>query len=60
MITIAHYLEMEIIAEGAETESEKNVLEELECDTIQGYYYSKPLIFSELIERLADASSVEV
>ena len=49
MITIAHHLEMQIIAEGAETESEKSVLEELECDTIQGYYYSKPLPFDALL-----------
>ncbi len=43
MIDIAKYLEMPVIAEGVETEKQLNLLKELGCDIVQGYYFSKPL-----------------
>ncbi len=43
LITLAHSLEMEVIAEGVETENQVAYLRENGCDAIQGYYYSKPL-----------------
>jgi EAL domain-containing protein (putative c-di-GMP-specific phosphodiesterase class I)/GGDEF domain-containing protein len=39
----AHNFGREIIAEGVETEEQLHILKELDCDIIQGYYYSKPL-----------------
>ncbi|MCP4461654.1 MAG: EAL domain-containing protein, partial [Planctomycetaceae bacterium] len=32
-----------VIAEGVEEEGQRRILEELGCDIIQGYYYSRPL-----------------
>ncbi len=43
IITIAHNLEMQVVAEGVETNTQLNVLAELGCEQLQGYLYSKPL-----------------
>jgi EAL domain-containing protein (putative c-di-GMP-specific phosphodiesterase class I) len=34
---------MDVIAEGVETVEQLSVLQEHDCDTIQGYLFSKPL-----------------
>ena len=43
IISLAHALGQKAVAEGIETEYQKNVLRDMGCDYIQGYYYSKPL-----------------
>lgn len=43
MIELAHDLGMTVIAEGVETLEEKEFLEQSLCDSIQGYYYYKPM-----------------
>ncbi len=40
---IGHSLGMKTIAEGVETESQMKVVKELGIDSIQGYYYARPL-----------------
>ena len=42
MISMGHSLQMEIIAEGVETEDQRTTLQELDCDCIQGYLLSRP------------------
>jgi EAL domain-containing protein (putative c-di-GMP-specific phosphodiesterase class I) len=42
IVQLAHVLGYEIIAEGAETGSEVDVLRTLDCDYIQGFYYAQP------------------
>lgn len=42
-IQMAHSLNLKVIAEGVETESELNFLSLHGCDEIQGYFYSRPL-----------------
>jgi len=52
IISMARHLNMEVIAEGVETEPELRILTEMGCQNFQGYYYSKPLpvnTFNELI-----------
>ncbi|BAK97929.1 hypothetical protein OBV_07310 [Oscillibacter valericigenes Sjm18-20] len=49
-IRLAHSLKMEVIAEGVETERQLHLLEKMDCDNIQGYYFSKPLSAKEYIE----------
>ncbi len=54
MITLGHDLGLEIVAEGVEDEQQLEVLREMKCDVIQGYFYSPPVDaqkFSELISR---------
>ena len=43
MISLAHALQLTVVAEGAETESEVNQLREMGCDIAQGYYFARPM-----------------
>ena len=43
IITLAHKLDMDVIAEGIETEDHRAILQSLECEYGQGYYFAKPL-----------------
>lgn len=45
IIQLAHNLGKEIVAEGVENIETLNILKEMKCEKIQGYYYSKPLPF---------------
>ena len=54
MIEIARLLEVPVIAEGVETREQMELLKAIDCDIIQGYYFSKPLPaegFGALIEK---------
>ena len=42
-IFLAHKLGLEVVAEGVETEEQKDILQEWHCDELQGYLISKPL-----------------
>lgn len=43
IITIANNLKLTVVAEGVETEQQLSHLSDLQCDLVQGYYYSRPL-----------------
>ena len=43
IISMAHGLNLEVVAEGVETCEQATFLSNLDCDQAQGYYYSKPL-----------------
>lgn len=43
MIDMAHGLGLRVIAEGVETEDQLAFLKNLHCDSIQGYWLSRPL-----------------
>lgn len=55
IIVMAHKLGIKVIAEGVETEQQRTLLAEAECDFGQGYYFSKPLP-KEQFEALISAS----
>jgi EAL domain-containing protein (putative c-di-GMP-specific phosphodiesterase class I) len=50
IIETAHVLGIEVVAEGVETEEQFNILKSIDCDMIQGYYFSKPLAPNDLQE----------
>lgn len=52
LIDLFHNLGMEIVAEGVETEEQIEILKQMNCDYIQGYYYSKPLPKEVFLEYL--------
>lgn len=56
MISLAKELKLEVIAEGVETEEQLEILRDLDCDIIQGFYYSKPLPEEDLIPLLEEGS----
>ncbi|GEM_PF-122284 len=43
IISMAHDLQLKVIAEGVETEAQKSFLQLRRCDEMQGYFFSKPL-----------------
>jgi EAL domain-containing protein (putative c-di-GMP-specific phosphodiesterase class I) len=47
IITLAHSLNLKVIAEGVETEGQLRHLAALACDAIQGYYFSHPVSATE-------------
>jgi len=55
IISLAHSLRLNVVAEGVETESQANTLRLLRCDTMQGYLISKP-VSAEATEKLLEAS----
>jgi diguanylate cyclase (GGDEF)-like protein/PAS domain S-box-containing protein len=48
VIGLAHSLGLKVVAEGVEYVDQASVLKGLGCDVIQGYLYSRPLIYSDL------------
>ncbi|WP_044879528.1 putative bifunctional diguanylate cyclase/phosphodiesterase [Paenibacillus sp. IHBB 10380] len=43
VIELAHSMGLKVVAEGIETEQERDFFTRLECDKLQGFYFSKPL-----------------
>lgn len=43
IIDIAHRMQLQVIAEGVETEAQLGYLRKHGCDQIQGYFFSRPL-----------------
>ena len=42
VISLAHGLDMKVVAEGVENSGQVQLLKEMKCDVIQGFYYSRP------------------
>jgi|SRR5580658_3170203 diguanylate cyclase (GGDEF)-like protein len=53
IVTMAHGLGMEAIAEGVETEQQLKFLRQHHCRFAQGYFFSRPLPLGNLLQRLA-------
>lgn len=43
IINISHDLEIKVVAEGVEHKEQLQILKELNCDYIQGYYFYRPM-----------------
>ena len=43
IISLAHSLRLQVVAEGVETKQQAEILRDLQCDQMQGYLFSKPL-----------------
>lgn len=50
IIVLAHRMGLKVVAEGVETEIQKEMLLSQDCDKIQGYIFSKPLTEISAIE----------
>ncbi len=49
IVKLAHSLGKAVVAEGVEDSACLNILKQIGCNKIQGYYYAKPMDFSEFI-----------
>jgi EAL domain-containing protein (putative c-di-GMP-specific phosphodiesterase class I) len=53
-LRLGHALGLHVVAEGAETEAEFEHLRRLGCDSVQGYYISRPLAADQFRTWLTD------
>ena len=56
IIALGHSLDMQIVAEGVETCEQRDMLCELGCDELQGFYLSQPVdaqVFAGMISKIA-------
>ena len=58
IITLAKAMNLKTIAEGVETETQKEVLRSIGCDIIQGYLLSKPVPAEEATKFLAESKDI--
>jgi diguanylate cyclase (GGDEF)-like protein/PAS domain S-box-containing protein len=54
IIIMAHKLDLEVVAEGVETEAQHRLLAGADCDYGQGYLFAKPLQAEEFEQALKD------
>jgi len=47
IVNLGHTLHLRVLAEGAEEKEQVELLKEMGCDVVQGYYYSKPIRVEE-------------
>ena len=52
IVYIAKKLNLKTVAEGVENENQVNYLKSIECDMLQGYYYSKPVSKGTFLQSL--------
>jgi len=57
IITMGSALRLKTIAEGVESREQLDILRELGCDEIQGYYYSRPLPNDEFMTWVREKST---
>ena len=56
IMSLAHRLNMTVVAEGVETLEQLKILSQMNCQLAQGYYFSKPLSrakVDELVDKIA-------
>jgi diguanylate cyclase (GGDEF)-like protein len=58
IVTLAHSLNMRVVAEGVETQAQLAILKEIECDEMQGYLMAKPLPKDEFVKLLTRTASL--
>ncbi|MGD1921079.1 MAG: EAL domain-containing protein [Pleurocapsa sp.] len=54
IVILAHKLGMDVIAEGIETEAERQILQGFNCEYAQGYFFAKPLNKEDATELFAN------
>jgi len=58
IIKMAHALDMEVVAEGVEGRDTCHWLMQQQCESMQGYYFSKPITGAALLKLLDDRLQV--
>lgn len=50
VVTLGHSLGLNVIAEGVETEQQRDSLLEMGCDAFQGFFFGRPMDISQLMQ----------
>ena len=58
VITMAHHLKLQVVAEGVETAEQLALLISHQCDVIQGYFFSRPLPADEMADLLRSGKTL--
>lgn len=53
IIQLSHKLGINVVAEGVEEKEQVEYLKSIDCDTVQGYYYSRPENFENVVKMLS-------
>lgn len=59
IVNMAHSLRLRVVAEGIETERQRDLLYSLQCDYGQGYLYAKPLPAQEVVRLIEESVSID-
>jgi EAL domain-containing protein (putative c-di-GMP-specific phosphodiesterase class I) len=60
IIAMAHGLDIKVTAEGVETKEQLELLRTYQCDTIQGFYFSKPLPAESIADLLREGRKLNL
>ena len=52
VVSMSNKLDLGLLAEGVETQEQVELLQNIGCDQVQGYYYAKPMPEDEFFELL--------
>ena len=55
VVNLGHCIDMDVTIEGVETDEHVNILKDLKCDQLQGYYFGKPMSLANA-ERMMKAA----
>jgi len=59
LVSLAHDLGMDVVAEGVETTQQLELIAKLDCDEYQGYLCSKPVASNAFVELLVEQSQLK-
>jgi len=59
LINLAHTLGLDVVCEGVEMKNQLELLTNIECDKIQGYYISKPLKLNDFYKLILNFNNIE-
>jgi EAL domain-containing protein (putative c-di-GMP-specific phosphodiesterase class I) len=54
IVDIGKALGIEVLAEGVETKEHAQILSRLDCDSLQGFAFARPMLAKDLISFVAD------
>jgi diguanylate cyclase (GGDEF)-like protein len=56
VIRLSHALGLSVVAEGVETKVQRDILVELDCDELQGFYLARPMPAADVLDWVRAAS----
>lgn len=57
IISMAHSLKLDVVAEGVESQEQLDFLREHRCDYVQGHLFGDPMTADDLLELLVDQAN---